>query len=316
MKKCIFICLSFLIFACSFPLCACKHVKKPKISEQLEMEKTGGVVQPIINVFNTTTNKIERMPLESYVMGVVAGEIDSDFPSEAIKAQAVLARTFALYFVDNGTSKYEGADISTDIQEAQAYAPEKITDEIAQAVAETQGKVLALGGNFVPSWFHSNSGGKTATVEEGFGNENFEPEFVKMVSSPENADNSQNAIWNVWLSRSEILSAIKKMGKQVESVSKIAVGKTGPSGRALTLLFGKDEVTAPEFRRAVGTTKMKSTFITNISVDSSGATFSGKGYGHGVGLSQWGAKVLAEDGNDYIDILKHYFAKIDIVDLY
>lgn len=308
--------LCFIIFACCFGLFACKKVAKPTIPQELEMEKTGGVVQPIINVYNATTNKIETMPLETYVMGVVAGEIDSSFPQEAIKAQAVLARTYAMYFVANGGSKYEGADISTDIEEAQAYAPERITDNIAEAVAETQGKVLAVGGEFIPSWFHANSGGMTALVTEGFGNAQNEPEFIKSVSSPENDTNSKNATWSVWISRSELLSAIKKTGKQVETVSKISVGKTGPSGRALTLLFGKDEVDAPAFRLAAGSTKIKSTLITNISVDKNGATFSGKGYGHGVGLSQWGAKVLAEDGNDFIDILDYYYKNTNIVDLY
>ena len=280
------------------------------------MEKTGGVVQPNIKVFNTATNKVETMPLESYVMGVVAGEIDDSFPSESIKAQAILARTYALYFVKNNTSKYDGADISTDIQEAQAYAPERITDSIAQAVAETQGKVISADGEFAQSWFHSNSGGQTATTKEGFGRFAATPEYIKSISSPEDSQNSKDAIWSVWISKSDMLGAIKKMNKQVETVSKIEVGQKGPSGRALTLLFGKDEIAAPEFRLAIGSTKLKSTLITNIAVDSAGATFSGKGYGHGVGLSQWGAKVLAENGNDYIDILKYYFKDINIVDLY
>ena len=242
--------------------------------------------------------------------------MDPSFPAEALKAQAVLARTYTMFFVANKQSKYEGADISSDISEAQAYAPERITDEIVKAVAETQGKILSVGGEFIEAWFHSNSGGKTAFRSEAFVYGEDDPEFVKTVSSPENANNSQNYEWDVWLSRAEILSALKKMGKEVSSVSNISIGKTGSSGRILTLFFGDDEVFAPEFRIAVGSTKLKSTLITNIDVDSYGATFSGKGYGHGVGLSQWGAKVLAEDGNDFVDILKYYYNKIDIVDLY
>jgi len=304
----------FAFFALSF--CGCKKNAEPQIPESVQMEKQDGIVQPVVDVFNTTTNKLEKMPLESYVLGVVAGEMDGSFPAEALKAQAVLARTYALYFIANKTSKYDGADISTDIEEAQAYAPDKITTEIADAVAETQGKVLSVGSEFIESWFSSNSGGKTASVSEAFGANENDPEFVRVVDSPENENNSQNATWSAWFSRAEILGALKKMGKTVSTVSKISVAKTGPSGRAITLAFGNDEVSAPEFRTAIGSTAFKSTLLTNIKVDANGATFSGRGYGHGVGLSQWGAKVLAEDGNDFIDILNYYFKNIKISDLY
>ena len=310
-KKHVFaVILGVLVFACG-----CSGTK-PKIPDKLEMKNEGGVVQPILSVFNTNTQKIEEMPLETYILGVVAGEMDGDFPAEALKAQAVLARTYALHFVASKQSKYEGADISTDIEEAQAYAPEKINDAILDAVAETQGKVLSVGNEFIESWFFSNSGGKTASTKEAFvGCEN-DPEFVKVVSSPENETNSKNAVWSTWISRAEMLDALAKMGKEVSSVSKISVGKTGPSGRAISLMFGSDEISAPEFRLAVGSTRFKSTLITDIKVDKNGATFSGKGYGHGVGLSQWGAKVLAEEGNDYADILNHYFKNVKIADLY
>ena len=310
LKKCIFAVLGFVLI---FSGCS---TQKPKIPNNIKMEEKGGVVQPVLSVYNTNTEKIEQMPLESYVLGVVAGEMDGSFPAEALKAQAVLARTYALHFVATKESKYDGADISTDIEEAQAYAPEKINDAITDAVAETQGKVLSVGDNFIEAWFYSNSGGKTASTKESFvGNEN-DPEFVKVVSSPENETNSKNAVWSAWFSRSEILNALAKMGKEVSSVSKISAGNVGPSGRAITLKFGNDEISTPEFRLAIGSTKFKSSLITNIKVDNAGVTFSGKGYGHGVGLSQWGAKVLAEDGNDYIDILNHYFNNIKIADLY
>ena len=79
---------------------------KPTIPDKVEMKEEGGVVQPILNVYNTSTQKIEEMPLESYILGVVAGEMDGSFPAEALKAQAVLARTYTLHFLANKESKY------------------------------------------------------------------------------------------------------------------------------------------------------------------------------------------------------------------
>ena len=293
----------------------CKN-KTPKIPEQLEINQQSNVPEPILKVYNTSTNEIEEMPLETYLLGVVAGEMPNNFPSEALKAQAIIARTFTLYFVSTRTSKYEGADISTDINEAQAYNPENINQAIIEAVSETQGKVLSYKGDFIETWFHSNSGGITASTKEAWNKSDDDPEFIKIATSPETTENSNNTTWSIWLSRSQILAALAKINKSVNTVSKITINEKGPSGRAISLKFGDTLVSAPEFRAAVGTTKMKSTLLTNIYVDSNGATFSGKGYGHGVGLSQWGARILAEDGLDANDIIYHYYQNIKINDLY
>lgn len=314
-----FLSIIFVVLAFAgvcFCASACKKNKKPKLPSGLQSTEQNGATEPVISVYNTSSKTIEKMPIENYVAGVVAGEMPNDFPAEALKAQAILARTYTLYFVANKSSKYKGADISNDITEAQAYAPQNINDAIIEAVAETQGKVLSVDGQYIEAWFHSNSGGQTATTAEGFSGSANQPEFVKSVSSPETSQNAQNTVWSTYLLRSEILSALKNMGKNVDSVSKISVGTKGPSGRAITLVFGNTTVSAPEFRLAAGSTKIKSTLFTNIAVDSKGATFSGKGYGHGVGLSQWGAKVLAEKGSDAEDILHHYYKNINISDLY
>lgn len=308
-------CFVLVLSTICFGFVGCKK-KTPKIPEQLETEDNNGIEEPIVNVYNTTTEQVEQMPLETYLLGVVAGEMPNNFPSEALKAQAIIARTFTMYFIANRQSKYEGADISTDISEAQAYAPENINDAICEAIAETKGKVLAFGGEFIETWFHSNAGGKTASTTEAFVGSDGDPEFIKLATSPETENNAQNTTWSVWLSRSEMLSALSKMGKSVSTLSTISIEEKGPSGRATALKFGDTVVSAPEFRIAVGSTKMKSTLISNIVVDKSGATFEGKGYGHGVGLSQWGAKILAEEGKDAENIIDHYFKKVDLVELY
>ena len=110
--------------------------------------------------------------LDVYVVadeGVLAGEMKNDWPLEALKAQAILARTFVLKFLADKQSKYEGADISTDIEEAQAYDASAVNDRIRQAVSETEGLVLSAGGELPYAWFHAHSGGLTALAREGQG---------------------------------------------------------------------------------------------------------------------------------------------------
>ena len=311
-----FVFCTALVLVLCFELCGCKNKKQnvPEIPEQLEILEDTTIPEPTLKVFDTSTNKIEELPLEKYVLGVVAAEMPNNFPSEALKAQAILARTFALDFVENKKCKFDGADISTDAAEAQAYDPMKINDAIVEAVAETQGMVLSSDGNFVHAWFHSNSGGVTATADETF--EVTQDLCTKSVSSPETNENSQNASWEIYLSRSEILNALSKLGKSVSSVSKIEIAEVGQSGRAKTLLFGDDKISATDFRAAVGNNKLKSTFITSITTDKFGTTFEGKGFGHGVGMSQWGAKILAERGETAENILMHYFQNVEISNLY
>ena len=116
---------------------------------------------PILRVYLTEEEKVERMDIETYLMGVVAGEMKNDWPLEALKAQAILARTFTLKFLETKKSGYEGADISTDVTEAQAYNAQMINENVRRAVEETRGVVMAYGDTLPQAWFHAHSGGKT-----------------------------------------------------------------------------------------------------------------------------------------------------------
>lgn len=121
---------------------------------------------PLINVYLTDASAVAEMDIETYVCGVLAGEMPSDWPLEALKAQAVLARTFVLKFVSEKSSRYGGADISTDITEAQAYDADAVNETIRQAVNETRGQVLLTSSGELPyAWFHAHSGGTTALAE-------------------------------------------------------------------------------------------------------------------------------------------------------
>lgn len=312
MKKVMVKLIAFLLMvAISCCFVSCKR-KQEKIELPNNISLTESDSQPLLKVYDTETKAIVEMELEEYVMGVLAGEMFNTWNIEALKAQAVLARTYTLYFLQNKTSKYEGADISNDITEAQGYDESKINDTIKQAVNETKGKVIMSDGALIQAWFHSNSGGKTTVAKTGLEYRD-EENYTAMVDSPETADNSENFAWNVTIPKSEILLALRKMGVSVSTISEFSVGEKDDSGRAVTFKIGSTEFSATTFRINIGSTKLKSTKLDDIVVSNNSIAFSGTGYGHGVGMSQWGAKIMADEGKLYDEIINHYFKNIEIV---
>lgn len=264
-----------------------------------------------LKVYDTSAKTIKQMDLEEYLLGVVAGEMYNMWNIEALKAQAVLARTYTLFFLQNYTSKYDGADISNDVTEAQAYDESRINDSIKRAVSETKGQILTSDGELIEAWFHSNAGGVTTTAKNGL---NFlEGEaYTKTQKSVETAENSQNFNWNTTISKSDCLNVLREMGVSINSLSTFTIGETDESGRVKTFKIGGSTIDANTFRIKVGSTKMKSTKITNLVVSSKSVYLEGLGYGHGVGLSQWGAKILADEGKTYDEILNFYFDNVEL----
>lgn len=289
---------------------ACKE-KQAQIELPNNISLTSEENEPVLKVYDTKTESIITMQLEEYLKGVLAGEMFNDWHIEALKAQAILARTYTLYFLQNLTSKYEGADISNDVTEAQAYDAERINENIIKAVEETKGLVILNNGNLIETWFHSNSGGTTTTAKNGL---NFlgEEDYTQQTSSPETAENSENYEWTATFTKSEVLSALREMGVSVSTIKNFVIGEKDESGRALTFKVGETEFSASTFRLKLGSTKMKSTMLTNIVVSTNSINLTGRGYGHGVGMSQWGAKIMAENEKTAEEIIMHYFKNIEI----
>ena len=286
----------------------------PAIPEKLERDETSGV--PVLSVYDTSEKTTERMDIETYVTGVVAGEMKNDWPPEALKAQAILARTFVLKFCEEKRSKYEGADISTDVTEAQAYAAGNVNERVRQAVEETRGQVIAHRGELVQAWFHAHSGGMTE--RPGVALEYREdPEYLVPVQSQESGDAPDDVKrWTAGFPKSSVARACADTGVKVGDIERVEVGERGESGRARTLLVDGVEVSAPSFRIQIGANRLKSTLIDSIGIDGDTVTFTGRGFGHGVGLSQWGAYALAERGEAAEDIIRHYYSGVDIAKLW
>lgn len=289
--------------------------------------ETGNEGVPHLSVYVVADKKVEDVDIETYVQGVLAGEMKNDWPLEALKAQAILARTFVLKFVEEKTSQYEGADISTDIEEAQAYDASAINDRIKQAVSDTRGLVLTSGGDLPYAWFHAHSGGVTEFAKAGLGWNQGEPGYTQSVASnePETVNNekdsttlSQAQTWKASFSASEFAAACKKQGVETKegSSTNLSIEQHGESGRALTIGVDGKEVSAAELRIALGSTKMRSTLLTSLRTENGKIVMEGKGYGHGVGMSQWGAYGMAEEGKTAEEIVKHYFKDVSVVKIW
>jgi len=268
---------------------------------------------PLLKVYDVKAERLEELSVEEYLPAVLAGEMAGDWPMEALKAQAILARTFVLQFVSEKESMYEGADISTDIKEAQAYNAGAVNDRIRQAVRETRGLVLNAGGELPYAWFHAHSGGLTARAKEGLDYEKDEPGYTQCVKGMENDEAPPEAAhWEAAFTADEVLAAAADAGAKVDELTGISIGERGESGRAKTLMISGKEVSAPAFRIAIGSTKMRSCLLESLRVEDGQVHMSGKGYGHGVGMSQWGAYAMAKEGKTAQEIVTHYFAGVEL----
>jgi len=278
------------------------------VPQRLERDEKG---VPMLRVYDVKQERLIRESVEEYLPAVLAGEMAGDWPLEALKAQAILARTFVLQFVSEKKSRYEGADISTDIEEAQAYDAAGVNERIRRAVAETRGLVLNAGGELPYAWFHAHSGGLTARAKEGLDYEKDEPAYTQCVKGMENDDAPKEAAsWEAAFTTDEVIAACRDAGAKVEKVESMSIGQRGESGRAMTLLVSGKEVSAPAFRIAIGSTKMRSCLLESLRVEDGQVKMRGRGYGHGVGMSQWGAYAMAKEGKTAEEIVTHYFAGV------
>lgn len=298
------------------------NVNWPK--DKLKLNNEG---VPTLRVYVVEEETARSMDIETYVEGVLAGEMKNSWPLEALKAQAILARTFVLKFIQDKQSQYPDADISTAIEEAQAYAAGDVNERIRQAVSETRGLVLSSNGELPYAWFHAHSGGATELASVGLGWDDPEPGYTQCTGSNEpdtvadEADaqalrEAQN--WVAEFPLEALENALAQLGKDITLTenSKLSIAERGDSGRAATILVDGVEVNAANLRMALGSTKMRSTLLSTLSIRDGVVRMSGKGYGHGVGMSQWGAYGMAQAGKTAEEIVMHYFRNVTLEKLW
>ncbi len=250
---------------------------------------------------------INEVDLEEYLYGVLKVEVDPRWPPESLKAQAVAARTLALYSLNRYAA--EGYDVRATT-DTQVYAGVIAEDPRATAaVDETRGLVMVAGGRPIFSAFHSDSGGHTESSEFVWGGRY---PYLRGVPDPYTVSTA----WTVRLDVPALEELLRRAGRIGGSMTGVDVGEVTPSGRVMTLRVttsaGPVDVKGTDLRTIVGAERMKSTLFTvrTIAGDPPIVEFSGRGNGHGVGMSQWGARGQAMLGRSYLEILRYYYTGV------
>lgn len=290
------------------------------------IQKKGSIPIPeYINVYRHDSGKTESIAFEDYVKGVVSGEMPASFEMEALKAQAVAARTYSLSKIirsgDGGNPDHPSAPVCDDTH-CQVYrSPDELKvlksaewmntgwTKIVEAVESTKGQLLYYQGALVEQpLFHSSSGGKTENSEDVF--VSALPYLRSVDSQYEAAAPHQNE--QVKITLSEFKQKIKQsypnepLGTLDSNTIKVTNRSTG--GRVATMQAGNLTVKGREIRDLFG---LRSANFT-VSVQGNSVLFVTDGYGHGVGMSQYGANGMAQAGYNYIDILTHYYTGVEV----
>lgn len=259
------------------------------------------------------------MATEEYLLGVLAAEMPASFPEEALKAQAVAARTFAMYCA--AASKHAPAQVCTDFACCQAWQDEAKLREnwgedyeyyrarLTAALSETAGQYLSYGGQAIFAAFHSSSAGSTADCGELW-----QPlPYLKSVSSPENGESVPNFESSLVCApldfRDTLLYAAPYADFSGEESTWLGPCTKTASGRVKSISIGGVSFSGAELR---GLFSLRSAAFELEYADGL-FKFTVSGYGHGVGMSQYGAKVLADGGEDYRAILAHYYQGAELV---
>ena len=196
-----------------------REEKRPELPADIQLDEDG---VPQIRVYNVKTESVDEMNIEKYLEGVLAGEMKNDWPMEALKAQAILARTFVLKFISTKDSKYEGADISTDVAEAQAYDADAINNRIRTAVEQTRGLVMSDDGELPYAWFHAHSGGMTELPSAALEYEGKDPDYLE-VEKVKESDRAPEDVkqWTAQFTKAQLQQACADVGVNVGSISSV-----------------------------------------------------------------------------------------------
>ena len=254
---------------------------------------------------------IEYLTIEEYLYGVLPVEMSPDWPLEALKAQAVASRTYALRFI-NPARDYD----VTNGMEMQVYnGTTKVNSRIIEAVNATRGEVLKYKGKLITAFFHACCGGHTASSKAAWGEDVIKPLYG--VTDPY-CKPSSHYRWELRLPSSDLLKFVQSQGSTALRVKGLKVRQKDRSGRALSFTVSTDAgnftLKAADLRKKFGTFEFRSTYITRISPVKGGYEIAGRGWGHGVGLCQDGAKFMAYKGKTYKRILHQYYPGAAIVD--
>lgn len=278
-----------------------------------------------IKLFHSGSGQIEELPIDEYLYGVVSSEMPANYEAEALKAQAIVARTYTIYQIMNNSGKHPSADICDNSSCCQAWiskderlskwAPEEAEsnwNKIVDAVNSTSGKIITYQNKPINAFFHSNSGGKTESSLNIWGGIDYP--YLKSVETAGEEGYTQYSS-EAKFTKEELLNKLKEKYEDCEidysQENCIQILEYTTSGRVKTIKFGNKEIAGTEARTILGLRSTNFTFT--ISGDE--IIFSVIGYGHGVGMSQTGADALAKSGSNCEEIIKHFYTDVEIVEV-
>jgi stage II sporulation protein D len=247
---------------------------------------------------------VNELMLEDYVAGTLLGEVSEGFGDVVLRAQAVATRTYALHRRAHPRSPDFDVEASTTGQVYLGMSGE--TASVGAAVDATRGQILTFGGEPILAAFHSAAGGRTATAAEVWGRA--VPYLVSVGVRGE--DDSPDTYWRAPVDGDAFGAALAAAGKPVGRVRDVTVAERTPSGRSAAVRIRGDDgevsLSGEDLRRVLGPTRLKSTLF-EVRRTQDGFVFVGSGNGHGVGMSQWGARALARSGSNHRQILAHFY---------
>lgn len=280
-----------------------------------EPESAAGGLDSELSFTVLTADGVETVTMSDWLPGVVAGEMPALFEEEALKAQAVAARTYIMYSMGREKPAHPEADVCDDPACCKAHSTDEALREkwgesyeenmarVLEAVRSTDGEYMSYGGEVIQAVFHSSSAGRT---EDSAAIWQAEPYLVS-VESPETAEDVPNYVTSVTVSPEDFRAAVLAVHPEAEFGEDpafwLGAAVRDASGRVESVDIGGAQVPGTELRTLF---QLRSTAFT-LDYTAEGFLFTVTGYGHGVGMSQYGANVMAEDGADYEEILTHYY---------
>ena len=276
-----------------------------------------------IKLLHHETGEVEEVNIDDYLYHVVSAEMPVDYEMEALKAQAVVARTYTIYKINN--KKHDNADICDDSNCCQAWVSKGVRfsrweenkreenwKKIQDCVNSTKGLIITYNNQPINAFFHANSGGKTEIPVNVWGGTGL-PYLQIVETAGEEGYQQYNS--EVELSNEDIINKLKEKYEDIQidfnNDEDIKILEYTDSERVKTVKFGNHEIAGTEARTIFG---LRST---NFEIQKSDGKikFVVKGYGHGVGMSQTGADSMAKQGNTYDEIIKHFYVGVEIKDI-
>ncbi len=310
-----------------------------KMPDYTEYDETRGETKEIeysgfydgseeFTVLDFTSGQVVRITMKDYIIGAVLAEMPASFHPEALKAQAVAAHTYAKRqkekqllmpdiellgaYISNDSTKYQAYFTTEQAKDFYGEAYEEYYEKISEAVTGVIGKVLYYDGEPIVAAFHSTSGGKTESAEVIWGNH---VEYLIPVDSEHDTDSPAYLEEKTFSSdemKSLLTSGYNGISLEKDPSEWFEILEKSGSGTVINMKAGSSEISGTDFRSLLGL--RSAVFTVGYNDEDDIFTVTTKGYGHGVGLSQYGANAMANEGFSYDEILMHYYPGTELRD--